>query len=78
MLAILCFLFHIINFDHIETSTKKKTYSNNQGLIKKITEIKEYKTIKPRQSMLSESNIELQIYNTLRLINTTDTLHHVL
>lgn len=78
MLAILQFPFHIINFHNIEISTKKKTYSNNQGLITRITEIKEYKTIKPQQTMLSESDVELQIYNTLRLINTTATLHHVL
>ena len=43
-----------------------------------MTEIKEYKTIRPRRAMLSESDIELQIYNTLRIINTTETLHHVL
>ena len=70
-LAILRFLYHIIHFYKIETLTNKKIYSNNKGLIHRVTEIKKYTTICPRRSTLSESDIELQIYDTLCIINTT-------
>ena len=78
MLAILCFLHHIITFYNIQTTTKKKIYSNNKGLIQWINVIKQHNTIRPRQTMLSESDVELQIHDMLRIINTTAILHHVM
>ena len=77
MLATLRYLFHIITFHHIETTMRKTVYSDNKGLIHRINEIHNYQSIRPRRTMLSESDVELQIHDTLSILNTKATFQHV-
>ena len=78
MLAILRFLFHFIQYHNIKTKSKLKIYSDNEGLIIRVNQIKDKTEIRPRRGMLSESDVELQIRDTLQILQSDATLHHVL
>ena len=78
MLAILRILHHTIIYYKLDTKSKKRIYSDNKGLIERINQIQHKKIIPPRRCMLSESDIELQIWATLQTLNTDSILQHVL
>lgn len=78
MLAILRILQHTIIYYQLETKSKKRIYSDNKGLIERINQIQHKKIIPPQRCMLSESDIELQIWETLQTLNTDSILQHVL
>ena len=78
MLPILQILQHTIIYYKLETKSKKRIYSDNKGFIERINQIQHKKIIPPRRCMLSESDIELQIWVTLQTLNTNSILQHVL
>ena len=78
MLAILRFLHHFTQFNNISIKGKLKIYSDNEGLIIRVNQIKEYTHIQPRRGMISESNVELQIRDTLQLLHTYVEVQHAM
>ena len=78
ILAILRFLLHFTQFNNISTQGKLKIYSDNEGFIIRVKQIKDFTHILPRRGMLSESDVELQIRDTLQLLQTDIELQHVL
>ena len=58
-------------------STTEKIFCDNKGLIICIHQTQQADTLSPCRCMLSESDIELKIRDTLQALNTDVAFHHV-
>ena len=78
LLANLRLIRHLMVFFDIQrTSSVLTLYCDNQGLLDRLAKSRESLYVKPRRFLLSESDLEMQILDTLSLLATTAHLKHV-
>jgi hypothetical protein len=78
LLANLRLIFHLLSFFELPLTLPPLTVvSDNAGLLQRISSALCSKYVKPRKFLSSEIDLEMQIVDTLNLLNTAVTFSHV-
>lgn len=71
MLALVCYIYHLTIHYSIQLQSTLKIYCDNLGLLKRIYNSQKKTNNSPRQFLFSKIDVEMQIIDTLTIMNTT-------
>jgi hypothetical protein len=78
MLAILRLLFHLSHYWTLQREGTLLLLCDNAGLLQRVEKARSAKYIQPRRFLYSEADLEMQILDTLQLLQSTFGLEHIL